>query len=342
MLVYRGMGWSIGEGNIVWHVTPNFSKIKKTGAILPRNLLKEKIETLGGAHDISISTYINLESAFNTIYFLYGACMIANGQWDKNHIINNWPKDKPKKEHYFKHVIEAHFSEDSVYSPTEIMTSLCMALDCTNPIVWNLTSCNLEDLVIVGVPLENEEWVFTDRVRYKVENNLPIDKYPTIEVLKETVGQRGEGFWGMSHDYYEAFREALKKGEGIFDPTNTGSTFDKMSPLKYISPYYSEGSARRNLEDVLDQEMHNGIIETADLILDTNECVFDLDKCVQYHPLENELRLFRPINIDEFYTVIEFNDVIEEARKRNNGRDPLVFPVKKHLMGAQEFNMEAR
>jgi len=71
-LYFRSGFWDMEPNKYeLFHVTPSFTKIEKSGEISSRHHRGTKVQGLGGAHTVSISAYGSLEHALYTLTFLY-------------------------------------------------------------------------------------------------------------------------------------------------------------------------------------------------------------------------------------------------------------------------------
>lgn len=323
-LYFRYGVWDIDPSDVpTYHVTPSIQAILASGGLQTRAERDSVRESLGGSlHPYSISLYTELDHACNTILYLFRMWQFHQGEIDLDFIRDRIPMSRIGEDTLDRFYDKAYVSND----PTSVMLDclLFSRLNVWNPVVlskdWlsHIQSENDFALIRLETPC-----------KYLFLNSIPQtqDQYPSFfefdwSTLRESFCSSTGYFCGDSisaNAFYFYIRMCFLQNKHNFDFEDFISEVDASRtgyPHWLFDFCFGLSSPMNDLrkEDVL---------KFKDITLDFRKQQIPIMDLGEYNTIEKEIRVFRPIPSSDFKSVFSVQQVLEIAKEKNKGVEPL-------------------
>lgn len=301
--------WEIQNQHRCFHVTPNLKAIQAYGGIASRAYRGVSSQTLGGEHDISISSYNNIWMAKNTLLFLYRVWQRVHGLLSDD-------------------ILRRRFRVLDIPSATnaqELLSKLTEQFNSIYPIVggdeW-AKDIEVEDLVIIEF-LNPSRLMFVNRLFGKAVEYLSAVTQTNIAQLSRISTSESylRGDEWLDSEFYGAMRSSLRGGALFFNPARYHlSIFSKQDNRVWCDKIFGDNHRVKISKD--------GVYKLGGVSFDFSPVDILYESICEYDISEDEIRVFRPIFSDEFLKIYTIHDVLVEATMLNGGEEPLLLDKK--------------
>lgn len=310
--------------NWAFHVTPHLSKIKESGAIVPRNLLDYKQETLGGFHDSSFSAYNNIENACNTVLFLNLIRILTQDEMSLDEI--NFIVEKSTGKQIGSVFMDNYL--DGRYTPSEFALQICFNYGCKNPIVLTKSlDVDPKDLGIIAFPIR-QKYLFLESWSHQSEKNMPFLENEGFRKVTDTEYSRFDtGVFGHSDIY-----NVIANSNNCFNPLDVYFNSQNQDGVKLAAKYISASSSFysdpiKKIEERTGKRFIDNKMYIDGFNIDLNPRHFRKSNSYLYNPSEHEYRFFSPEQLHSDIEIITLSDVLYMASERiGDPAYPLFWP----------------
>lgn len=303
-LYFRSGFWDMEPNKYeLFHVTPSFTKIEKSGEISSRHHRGTKAQGLGGAHTVSISAYGSLEHALYTLTFLYRVWQSYNNLLD----LGPWLDTATGLDRY---TLDPLIREQPRIH-TEFVRDIANEMGFLDPILLStdwLRDITEKDFALICFKNPCKHLLVNSLYRQKgFDGYIPPLDQASMRRLRNIVDRYtylGSNNLSLNDDLYWKIRGAIHRGETKF-------------ALK-VSP---DLLGLRGFKD--------GIFTFENITFDINPQEVPIKDICKYDGRENEFQLFRPIPTSLFTDVYSIKQVLEEATRLNGGVEPFLWDIEK-------------
>jgi len=296
-LRFQGGFWYLSEApNPVFHVTPHLSNILNSGGISTRYARSSHQESLGGRHNVSISTYNSIVSAKRTLLHLYRIWQYSHGLLTIDDLENRFGAD----------ISPWRFMKDTL-EPHEVISRICTAFNSKDPIVMgsDWTRDISRDDFGVLVLKNTSKYVCIPELWNRGSCAIDIPEFPSFFTFL-TKCPRDSYFWGNSlHHFYDKIASAIKAQRSKFSFTEP--------ELRYLCAQRWGASQIRHFT-------------SGNVQIDLTPTEFPIHEICEYYFAEDEIRLFKQeIPLSDVIEILTVDDVLREAIELNGGVEPLLW-----------------